>query len=47
MENLPSRWNDDDLDNHLLDGMWRLLNNAPVVEVADDNDDNDDAAAAN
>jgi hypothetical protein len=44
---LPSGWNEDDLDNHILDGMWRLLNNAPVVDVADDVDDNDDDAAAN
>ena len=44
---LPSGWNDDDLDNHILDGMWRLLNTAPIVDVADDIDDNDDYAAAN
>ncbi len=46
----PSGWNDDDLDNHILDGMWRLLNNSPAVEVADDNngdDDDDDDDAAN
>jgi hypothetical protein len=44
---LSSGWNDDDLDNHILDGMWRLLNNAPIVDAADDIDDNNDDAAAN
>jgi hypothetical protein len=49
---LPSGWNDDDLDQHILDGMWRLLNNSPVCDVdeerhSEDVDDNDDDAAAN
>ena len=44
---LPSGWNEDDLDNHILDGMWRLLNNTPIVDAADDIDDNNDDAAAN
>ncbi len=48
---LPSGWNDDDLDEHILDGMWRLLNSNPVLDVDDDKhsedvDDNDDDAAA-
>jgi len=43
--------NDDDLDKHILDEMWRLLYCSPVVQLdedrhSEDADDNDDDAAA-
>jgi len=48
---LPSGWNDDDLVEHILDEMWRLLHSSPVVQLdedrhSEDADDNDDDAAA-
>jgi hypothetical protein len=48
---LPSGWNDDDLDEHILNEMWRLLHSSLVVQLdedrhSEDADDNDDDAAA-
>jgi hypothetical protein len=49
---LPSGWNDNDLDEHILNGMWTLLHNSPVVDLDEDrhsedaDDNNDDAAAS-
>jgi hypothetical protein len=31
---LPSGWNDDALDKHILDGMWRSVQLAPEVDLA-------------
>jgi hypothetical protein len=36
---LPSEWNDDNLDNHILNGMWSLVGQA---KVSVDNDSGDD-----
>jgi hypothetical protein len=37
---LPSGWNDDDLDHHILDGMLSMLQKPSFVNV--DGDDEDD-----
>ncbi len=47
MEKLPSEWNDDTIDKHILDGMYRSLNLSPMLDVYGGEVGEDDDAAAN
>jgi hypothetical protein len=44
---LPSGWNDDDLDDFILDGMWQMLTGAKVIDVEAEPQDNADDEAEN
>ena len=44
---LPSGWNDDTLDKHILDGMYRSINLSPMLDVDGEDVGEDDDAAAN
>ncbi len=41
---LPSGWNDDDLDQHILDGMWSMLQSKSSALNVDGDDDEEDIA---
>jgi len=48
---LPSGWNDEDLDKHILDEMWKLLkgpkvHDVDVEEIEDENDPSDEHSNA-
>ena len=41
---LPSGWNDDDLDQHILDGMWSMLQSKSSTLNVDGDDEEEDVA---
>jgi hypothetical protein len=43
---LPSSWNDDDLDNFILDGMWKMPMGATVYDADQENQQNMEDGAA-
>ena len=44
---VPSGWNNDDLDDYILDGMWRMLTGAKVIDVEAEPQVNADDEAEN